>query len=272
MKMNLFMVCLLIPCMNMLNAQTEASVVGARAIGMGHNSLVNKDLWSISNNQASAAYLMQITAGVFAENRYMLQEMNRIVLGVFIPVTKGGLFLDIDHFGGDIYAEMKIGAGYARQMGKHFSFGLQLDYLRMTIGEAYGSSQALTFEAGIMAEITEILSMGIHIFNPIHTSWMGAAEPIPVTIRAGIGVRPEPSLNICAEILKSTASKAVISVGCEYRLRERFFVRAGIGSGPARYTFGAGMKIRSLMINIASSVNAYLGYSPQISFIYQFGK
>ena len=249
-------------------AQPGSYPVGARAIGMGHTSLVNKDFWAVCNNQAAAAYITGIELAVFMENRYLIKEMNRIVIGGAFGIGKGGIFANVDHFGDHAYSEMKAGAGYALQLGEHFAAGLQLDYLRMSIGEGYGSYHAFTFEGGIYAMITDKISLGIHCFNPVNAGWTHSKEKLPVIIRGGIGFRPEASISISAEVLKSTAEAAVIAAGCEYRYRDKFFIRAGITSGPARYTFGAGFKLKKLMIDIASSVHSFLGYSPQLSIIY----
>lgn len=274
MKKNLFMLSLIM-LLSGTNAKAQAFTypLGARAIGMGHNSLVLKDSWATFNNQAAAAFLSGIHAGVFMENRFLLAELNRIALGVSFPVKKGSLFVNADHFGGTLYSELKAGAGYAMHFGEHFAAGLQLDYLRIAISEGYGNHHAFTFEGGIHVSITEKLSLGFHIFNPLHVKWSGSSdEHIPVRIRAGLGFKPEASLTICAEIMKSTVDAAIISAGCEYRYQSRFFIRAGITSGPARYTFGAGFRLKKLVIDIASSVHSYLGYSPQLSFTYSFEK
>ncbi len=249
-------------------AQPGDYPLGARAIAMGHTGLVNKDLWGVCNNQATVAYLSGVEFGMFMENRYLIKEMNRIVIGTAIELGKGGLFASVDHFGDHHYSEMKAGAGYALQFGEHFSAGLQLDYLRMAIGEGYGSYHAFTFEGGIYASITDKLSLGIHCFNPIHAGWINTKERLPITIRGGLGFRPEPSITICAEVRKSTAGAAIIAAGCEYRYMDKFFIRAGISSGAARYTFGAGIKLKKLMIDIASSIHSFLGYSPQLSITY----
>ena len=98
--------------------------------------------------------------------------------------------------------------------------------------------------------------------------WAGTGEHIAVVIRAGFSYRPEASVSICGEVIKSTAMRAVIAAGCEYRYRDKIFFRAGVSSGAARLTFGTGIKLRQLSLEIASGLHAYLGCSPQISFTY----
>jgi hypothetical protein len=235
---------------------------------MGHCGIVNKDIWGVYHNQALMAYQSGLEFGLALENRYLLQEMNRISISTAMELGRGGLFACLDHFGGQLYSEMKAGAGYALQIGSHFSAGLQIDYLRMAIGDGYGSEHAFTFEGGILFRISDKFTFGFHCFNPVHVAWIGSPEKIPAVIRAGFGFSPESSINIYGEILKSTISSAVISAGCEYRFKEKFFMRAGVSSGPARLTFGGGFKLKKFTIDIASSMHSYLGYSPQISLSY----
>ncbi len=255
-----------------LSGQSLSYPVGAGKIGMGHCSLNAKDIWGIFNNQAGAAGLQRVEAAIFFENSFLIPELNRIALGIFVPAGKGGFMLDMDHFGGGLYSEMKCGLGYTMRFGNHFSAGIQLDYLRLNIAEGHGNKHAFTFEGGIQLSITPKLSLGCHVFNPLRSRWSNSEDHIPILFRAGIGFKPEPAFLLCAEIQKSDGSPLRFCAGAEYRIKNIFFVRAGITSGAARYTFGAGFKIRKMRIDIASSVHTWLGYSPQLSFTYSFGK
>lgn len=249
-----------------LQAQVPGYTAGARAAGMGLTGTGLQDFWAIFNNQAGAAAQESFSAGVYMENPYMLGDLRRIAAGLLWPAGGGSLFINACHSGGNLYSEMKAGVGYARAFGKHFSAGLQLDYLHMGIGEGYGHFHALTFEGGMMACLGEKLVIGMHAFNPAGVGWNKTEERIPVHFITGMAYAPDPSLTLCAEIGKSTAGAALFAAGCEYSYHERFFIRAGISSGPARYSFGAGIVWKNLIIDIASSVHSYLGYSPQLSF------
>ncbi|HNK42135.1 MAG TPA: hypothetical protein PL002_13190, partial [Flavobacteriales bacterium] len=65
--------------------------VGARFAGMGNAGLTLVDLWSVSANQAGLAGINTVTAGVYAENRFLLKDLNFFGAAVAIP-TKGGTF------------------------------------------------------------------------------------------------------------------------------------------------------------------------------------
>jgi len=269
---NLFISSCLLTLNIFIQGQTVVPTVGAPAAASGYTSLTTTDLWSVFNNQAASASLRKIQAGLFFENLYLLDEMSRVAIGAFLPLGNGGVSISIDQFGSSLYSEMKAGVAYALRMGDHFSAGVQLDYLRMSIGEGYGNYHAISFEAGILALITENLSLGVHVFNPTHQRWMRTEAHIKALIRGGLALRVEKSLEIYGEVHKSTADQAMFCGGAEYRYREKFFLRMGITSGPARYTFGVGLQTRRILLDISSSVHSWLGYSPQLSFTYTFNK
>lgn len=263
---------LMIGCLHLASImsypQAGSYPLGARAMGTGHCSLATRDFWGIFNNQAATARLEEAAMGIFLENRYMVKEMNRIALGGMLRAGKGMLLGGLDHFGGFHYSEMKAGLGYAMPFGDRFAAALQIDFLLMAVGEGYQNHHAITFEGGICADITQKLSVGMHVFNPVHACWNATEQHIAVAFRGGVAYRPEPSLTLCSEIQKSSSRKAVFAAGCEYSFRDRFWLRTGITTGEARYTFGAGLAFKRLTLDVASSMHTYLGFSPQLSFTY----
>lgn len=235
---------------------------------MGTCSLNTKDILGVFNNQAALAYQNHFELGLAYENRYLLKESGRVSLCAALKAGRGALFAGIDHFGSELYSEMKAGAGYALKLGSHFAAGLQLDYLRVAIGEGYGNYHAFTMEGGIMFSPGEKISLGVYCFNPVGVGWMGIREKLPLVFRAGGSFRPEQSISIHAEIHKSNLAAANFSAGIEYCLREHFYFRAGISSGMSSISFGVGYRTNRLSVNISSSWHAYLGFSPQFSFTY----
>jgi len=268
----LFMSLCLVFCNLSSCPQAVLSTVGAAAAGRASCSVAENDIWGAFNNQAAMAYCQGLDFGVAFENRYLMRETGRIRMCAALKAGRGGLFAGIDHFGDELYSEMKAGLGYALKLGSHFAAGLQLDYLRIAIGEGYGSRNAFTLEGGMMVFPGKKVVLGLYCFNPVHAEWIGESEKLPVHIRAGSSYSPDKSVTICAEIRKSTSLQAIISIGCEYRYRDRISFRAGISSGSASISFGAGYILRKMNIDISSSWHSYLGFSPQISFTYSAKK
>ena len=258
--------------LNLSYGQSFLYPVGAPAMAMGHASVATRDFWSIFNNQAGAASAEHISAGAFFENRYLIPGMGHAAAGLMVPAGKGSIFLHIDHSGAQNYAETHSGTGYAMRLGNILSAGIQFDHFLMHIGEGYGNFHAITFEGGIMADITPDLILGMHIFNPLRMKWLQTEEALPVNMRGGLSYTGIMDLTLMAEVQKSTDNPVILCIGSGYNYREIFFFRAGVSTGPSRYTFGAGMRIKRIMLDISSGLHEWLGYSPQISITYSFEK
>lgn len=269
-KHNLFILILLFPSLNIIHAQSLTSPVGAASVASGNTSLTRKEFWSVFNNQAAMAWNQQAGAGIFAENRFLIPDMNRIAAGIILPIKRVVLGFTADQSGGQAYAETKAGLSAALKLGNHISAGLQLDYFHMKIPEGYNNHYLITFEGGLYADITEQINFGIHIFNPLRSKWNQTEERMPACIRGGISYQAEPSLSIYLEANKSTALPVILSAGAEYRYKQVFILRAGITNGLSKYCFGIGVVRKNLRIDLASSVHSWLGFSPHVSITYQF--
>ncbi len=244
---------------------------GGRSAAMGNASVALADFWSLQNNQAGLAFYNQPAAGVYFENRFLVKELSLNSGGVVLPVNSGVFGVKFAYFGYDLYNESKVGLAYARKFGENFAAGLQLDYLLTSIGDDYGKKGVVTFEAGIQSKINQNLTIGAHVFNPIHAKLNEYSdERIPAILRVGAAYSFDKNLILTVEAEKETAFDPALRFGIEYRIIDEVFVRGGLSSNPGQYTFGFGLNLNRLKVDFASSVHHVLGYSPQISLIYSF--
>lgn len=244
---------------------------GGRSAAMGNASVALADFWSLQNNQAGLAFYNQPAAGVYFENRFLVKELSLNSGGVVLPVNSGVFGVKFAYFGYDLYNESKVGLAYARKFGENFAAGLQLDYLLTSIGDDYGKKGVVTFEAGIQSKINQNLTIGAHVFNPIHAKLNEYSdERIPAVLRVGAAYSFDKNLMLTVEAEKETDFDPALRFGIEYRIIDEVFVRGGLSSNPGQYTFGFGLNLNRLKIDFASSVHHVLGYSPQISLIYSF--
>jgi hypothetical protein len=252
-------------------ASGEWNALGGRSAGMGISSAAVSDFWSVNNNQAGMAYYDQTTAGIYYENRFLIKEMGSQT-GAFTLKTKYGVLGASVGYSGDAnYNTTKAGLAYARKFGNRFSAGIQLDYIVTTLGEEYGKRSNITFDAGIMVRITEQLTFGAHTFNPMHVKLSEYNnERIPTILNAGFGYTFSDKLLLTAEAYKNSEYPMEFRSGAEYKLSRIAYARLGLSTNPARYTFGFGLEMKNLTIDLSSSVHAQLGYSPQISLQYTF--
>jgi len=252
-------------------AQSEWNTLGSRAAGMGFSSVAVSDFWSVNNNQAGLAFYDKTAVGVYFENRFVIKELGTQA-GAFVLKTKHGVLGATIVYTGDAnYNTTKAGLAYALKLGKYFSAGIQLDYIGTALGEEYGKRSNFTFDAGIMVKITEQLTFGAHTFNPMHVKLSEYNnERIPTTMNAGFGFTFSDKLLLTAEACKNSEFPIEFRTGAECKLGKIAYARVGLTTNPARYTFGFGLEMKKLTLDISSSVHSQLGYSPQVSMQYSF--
>ena len=252
-------------------ASGEWIACGGRSAGMGLSSAAVVDFWSITNNQAGMAFYNRSGIGLYYENRFMINEMASQTAAFTIRTKHGVIGATASYSGDASYNNTKAGLAYALKFGNRFSAGVQLDYIVTALGEDYGKNDAITFDAGIMVRITEQLTFGAHTFNPIHAQLSDySTETIPAAVSAGLAFTFSDKLLLTAEAFKNSEFPMEFRSGLEYKMGQVAFVRIGLTSNPARYTFGFGMELKNLKFDLSSSIHTQLGYSPQASIEFSF--
>jgi hypothetical protein len=244
---------------------------GARSAAMGTSSVALTDIWSAFNNQAGLARLSSPTAGIYYENRFLLKELGYKAGAFALPLNQGTVAMSFSHFGYAAYNESKIGLAFAKAFGKYIAFGLQLDYNMARLAESYGNRNFITFEAGLLANITPALAVGAHVYNPIRAKLSEFNyERAPVIMRLGAAYEITDKIILTAETEKDMDHEANFKAGLEYKLIPQLHLRGGISTNPSSNSFGVGIFAGDFIIDISASYHNVLGFSPQASLNYKF--
>ena len=256
-----------------INAQNQPRNIGARESAMGGAGVASTEFWASANNQASLGFNKQWGAGFYYENRFLTKELSLNSLSVVMP-TKGGSFvLDMNYFGYSNYNESKIGFGYGMALSKRFALGVQIDYLRTAVGKGYGSSNIFTFEIGLLTKITDEISLGAHVFNPIQSKLNDYDnEKIPPLLKLGLQWELSENFVAAGEVQSDIDNSVCVIGGLEYRIMKTLYTRIGISNSPNIFSFGVGLQMKNFRFDFSSSMHHTLGYSPQLSLIYQANK
>ena len=240
---------------------------------MSNTSVALSDPWSVNNNQAGMAFQRQSSSGLYFENHYLLKELCYQALALTFPTYSGVFGSSISYSGNSVFNTMKTGLAFARKFGHHFSAGIQLDLLHTHISEGYGSRTSGTFEAGLQLHLSDKLTFGTHVFNPIHARLSAYDdERIPTIMNAGFSYSYSGSLLITSELMKDSGTPLEFLSGIEYKFFGKGFARLGFAASPFRYSFGAGFVLNRLTLDVSSTYHEILGFSPQTSLQYTFGK
>ncbi len=264
----LFLFVLLFPFIAFSNE--HENFPGARASGLSNSTIALTDPWSVFNNQAGLGWQRNYWAGVYHENRYFLNELSYSSLGGCIPVKTGTFGFGITHFGYSQFSQSRFGLSYGMMLSKTISAGIGLNYHTVRIAQGYGSSGAITAEAGILYQPLEKIAIGAHVFNPTRST-LGSDQNIPTTFGIGLAYYPVESVLLSVQGDDNTQTSPVVRAGVEYSPIKKLCFRAGMSSNPMSLSFGLGWRVKSISFDLAFSYHRVLGYTPYISLSYTFG-
>jgi hypothetical protein len=255
------------------NAGNENFAVGARSSAMGNASVSLSDVWSTHHNQAGLGFITGVTAGVYYENRFLIKELSLKSAAFAIPVKAGAFGFCISNFGYSSYNENKYSLSYAKAFGKKFSMGVAMDYLSTKIAEGYGTKGVFVAEIGVQAKPLKGLTVGAHLFNPSHVKLSDYTdERIPTIIRLGLNYNFSNKVTVAIEDEKDISKKSVVKFGIEYMPVKEFYLRAGISTNPNLSSFGFGINLKYIKLDVSANYHQILGISPQFGLLYSLSK
>lgn len=256
-----------------LTSGNDNFAIGARSAGMSNASVSLHDVWSAHHNQAGLGFVKNNSCGVYYENRFLLKELSLRAGVAAIPVKGGTFGLSFSNFGYSLYSESKFSLSYAKAFGNKLSVGIAMDYLNTKIAEGYGSKGVAVAEIGIQTKPLKGLTIGAHLFNPTRTQLVDHnKERVPTIFRVGGNYSFSDKVMLAIETEKDISQKAIFKTGIEYKPINGFYLRAGVSTRPSLNSFGFGMNIKHLKIDLSSNYNATLGFGPQVGLTYIFNK
>ena len=237
---------------------------GARSIAMGNTGINFTDINSLLTNQAGLADIKTTSFLIAADRRFALTDLNNLTAGFALPTQSGTFGVSINYFGFDLYNETKVGLTYARKLMDKLSIGIQFDMLNTRIPE-YGSKSLFTFEVGLQSELSENLTLGFHLFNPVKLETV-EGEYLPTVIQGGISYSPTQKVLFNVELEKDIDFPFTIKSGIEYEMVDNFWLRVGFSTAPTSVSFGIGyLMTNGLRLDIASNYHQELGFTPGVS-------
>ncbi len=253
-------------------AGREIFSVGARSAGLCRSSVAIEGFWGIMNNQAGMASLATPQIAFAYENKFLLKETGNGSVAFAYPTGFGVLGVSFNYFGFSKFNEIRTGLAYGRAFGQYIRIGVQLDYLRTTVTEGYGTKDNVTFEVGVQSDVTSSITLGAYVFNPLRVKLADYAdERIPAIFRFGLTWHFSDDFFATAEVEKNSFYTGMIfRGGLEYSFKKRFVFRTGVGSGQEIFSMGFGMKLKGFHLDIAATMHQVLGFSPQTTLSYSF--
>lgn len=255
-----------------LPAQIARPPLWAAYTAVGTYSKNFVDAFSGNSNQAALAALKKPAGAVYAENRFLLKELNQYAGTIILPSALGGFGLALQHFGGTAFKHSQIGLGFGKRLGEKIDVGVQFNYNAIGLA-GYGSSNTLNVELGSIWHISDKMHTGFHVYNPVGGKFgIRKEEKLATVYRAGLGYEFSDHLFISSEFAKTEGMPVNIMLAMQYNFARQFFSRAGIGSNTGNYFWGIGVQWSLARLDIVGSYHPQLGWTPACMLLFNFNQ
>jgi len=255
-----------------LKASVPDRPIAGSGAALGQTGIAINSSWSSMQNPAMLPWQKHYWAGIHHENRYLTQELGLSSIGAIIPTNPGTFGISISHFGYNQFNTTRAGISYGMKFSEKFSAGVGLNFHHLQIAGDYSNKNAYTVEGGLFYSPIEKITLCAYIFNPTNTSF-NEQESLPSALGFGLTYIPSKKILLVLQIDDDTENKPAIRGGVEYKAINNFSIRLGYSSGnPEGLTGGFGWFIKGIQADLSFGYHRVLGYTPQLSVSYQFGK
>ncbi len=259
-------------------------VRGARAAALGNASVaLAGEVWALGNNAAGLGEMQHPAVGFYAENRYFTSALNVAALNVALPLggtatdatvpgarpwAKNGVVgFEAQRYGGSLYNETRLGAGYGYRLGQ-ISVGGRVELLQVSI-EGLGSRRVGLVSLGGQAEVVpQRLSFGAYVYN-LNQARLASYrdERVPTVLKAGLAYRPTKQVLLAVETEKDVDRDANFKAGLEYRPVPALAARLGLATLTEQTSAGIGLRIKDFALDYAAAFQQALGFSQHLSVV-----
>ena len=202
------------------------------------------------------------------QNRFGISELSTMGAGYIKDFGSSAGGLGFYRFGDEFYSEQRVNIGYGHTLDR-VSLGIGVDYLQYNIATV-GTRGVMVIEFGGVAELTDKISFGAHIFNVNQANLVKETyEKIPTVMKAGVSFRPSDDLMFNVETEKDLDFDEVFKAGMEYRIIEKVLVRTGFRTAPFQGSFGIGFQPKKFQFDYAFSNDTNLGVTHELSVCYR---
>jgi len=242
--------------------QAVREPISASYIGLGAYSNHHLDVFSFSTNQAALAKTKIVSAGVYGEKRFLLNELGLYEAALTIPTSSGNFGLDGRYCGSSNYNESQVGLAYGRSLGSKVDVGVQFNYYNVRVA-GYGNASAVNFDAGAIFHLTDNLNAGLHVYNPVGGNLgKSAEEKLASVYSMGIGYDASEKFFMSFEIEKEESKAVDVLVGLQYKFLPQLLTRLGVSTGTSSFYFGIGFELRSMRLDATAVFHPQLGITP----------
>lgn len=236
---------------------------GAGETGMAYAVTATSGHWNCFHNPALLSSAPASSFSLSLESRFSMAAFSSTAAGAVIAIRPAPLGIVVTHYGNADYNRIFTALGSAVNITEGIAFGMQVDYIMENgIGE-YRDVSHVTFETGLVCDLSPSLALGLHLFNPL-----SPLNSLPSSMEAGVQWRQSDYLILAICGSKVTDEPLSVSCGLSWNILEKLILRSGYMSSPSAFAFGIGFRTGRFQADAGFLLNSLTGMTSSISFIW----
>ncbi len=267
---SLFVLIVLLTCSVNIFTQQDP---GAKQIALSNSDIaVSDDVFALFYNPAGLAQIDHREVGVFySPSPFGMAELKNIFAAYSEPMSFGALAIGAMTYGFELYRENKITFGVSYNYQQKIYLGAAANYKNISI-KNYGNKNAMIFDLGIIAVLTEELHFGFSYRNIARSSLSSDNDELPVIFQSGLSYKIINNCTLSFAVEKDIRYKASPRFGIDYRIIKYLSLRSGFAKEPNTYSLGIGIHYLYFNFNYAMFTHQELGITHQVGIIISFKK
>jgi hypothetical protein len=239
---------------------------GARNYALGNTFLTQKDILSAATNISKLSSIHALSIGLSSKNEFLIKELQQSSISVGLPLLKGYAAISIHDYGFALYRETQFSVAYSFALSPIFSMGLKIVYHHLFIAENNANNGTIYPNIGMSYRVNKKMELSVLLTNITLTKLTKSSmETWPISANIGTKYVVNNKLNMYLESTISLQQKISLRYGIEYLIKPILTLRTGINSATASFSMGVGLHLTKFSIDLASSYQAFIGFSPSIS-------
>lgn len=246
---------------------------GAKQISLANSDVaMSNDVFSIFNNPAGLSQMNWREIGIYySPAPFGLTQLANGYVAFSETFSFGSLSIGGMTYGYEVYRESKIVGAYSYNYQNKFFAGIAFNFHSVSI-QNYGNDNALYFNLGGLAYLTNDLRFGFSFHNINRASFGNEKDQIPVVLVSGLSYDLLTKLSLNLAIEKDLKYKTSFMFGVDYDLIEYLSLRSGISNEPSRFSAGIGINYSIVSLDFAMFTHSDLGLTHQVGVIISFDK
>ncbi|WP_439183085.1 hypothetical protein [Carboxylicivirga taeanensis] len=246
---------------------------GPVAASMGFVKVFDDSPWASLNNVSNLATHKGLAVGASYQMRFNMKGLSSRAATIIVPGSFGTISGLVYQSGYEKSNYSRYAMSFSRQFGEKVSAGLQFNYLAHQI-QGDDRADGLYSSLGLNFVISQQWGMGVYIQNPEQgkINYQETTYAVPTLFNAALRWRPFIDFQLMIELEKNLDADMIYKSGLQFNFKHKLFVRGGIKGKPVEMTFGGGIRLAGLSIDVGFAHHQQLGITSGAGLSYLFNR